>query len=579
MSHSATRAKRQPDRTRCALVRLLLLASLLVPLAVQAQSLVDTLTDAQTATQSAPQASQAGPTPSFIPPPRGARQPLPVEAGKPPPFGVNLFTGNFLKTRQDGLNPEYRVMQGDQVAVHAWGSVEFNDVFTVDGQGNLFVPGIGPVKVEGVRNTDLSKVVRAKIKETYKNSFEVYTNLVTAQPVLVYVTGAVNHPGRYAGLPSDSVLFFLDLAGGVDPALGSYRDIEVRRGGKRVARVDLYDFLLNGRIPTVQFRDGDTVLVKKRGPVVTLTGDVPRDALIELTAKARFGSDLLAVLPGSAGVAGASVTGFRNGQPFSKTLSLAHFEQSQLEDGDTVTLTGAGLSPTILVKIEGEHLGAPVIGVRRGSRLVDVLNHLRVEPGLADTRSIHVRRASVAAAQRDSINDALFRLERDALLALSDSAGEAAIRVQEAELTQRFVERARNIDPLGRVVTVRDGRQQNILLEDGDTIVIPVQTGVVRVSGQVTLAQAIAHQPDWRVSDYIRQSGGYADRADRDRLFLLKPSAEVVILDGDNVIVEAGDEILVLPRIDNKTLQNAADFMEVIYKIAISAAVALDLND
>jgi protein involved in polysaccharide export with SLBB domain len=149
--------------------------------------------------------------------------------------------------------------------------------------------------------------------------------------------------------------------------------------------------------------------------------------------------------------------------------------------------------------------------------------------------------------------------------------------VQEADLTQRFVERARNIDPLGRVVTVRGGVQQNILLEDGDTIVIPVKTGVVRVSGQVTIAQASAHQPDWTVADYVRQAGGYSDRADRDRLLLLKPSAEVVILDGDRVAVEAGDEILVLPRIDNKALQNAADFMEVIYRIAVSAAVVLDL--
>jgi hypothetical protein len=60
-------------------------------------------------------------------------------------------------------------------------------------------------------------------------------------------------------------------------------------------------------------------------------------------------------------------------------------------------------------------------------------------------------------------------------------------------------------------------------------------------------------------------------------LLLLKPSAEVVILDDDRVAVEAGDEILILPRIDNKALQNAADFMEVIYRIAVSAAVVLDL--
>lgn len=550
---------------------------LLIPAWVQ--SATDTQTAGDRPGVGGEMVAPAIPQKSFIPPPRGAAQPLPAEPGKPAPFGANLFTGNFLKTRQDGLNPNYRVMPGDMVSVHAWGSVDINDIFTVDGQGNLFIPGIGPVPVQGVRNADLSSVVRAKIKETFINSFDVYTNLVTAQPVLVYVTGAVNHPGRYAGLPSDSVLFFLDLAGGVDPALGSYREIEIRRAGKRVETIDLYRFLLDGVIPHFQFRDGDTVLVRKRGPVVVLSGDVPRDALVELTPGARKGSDLLAVLPGSAGTAGAAIKGFRGGQPFSESLPLAAFADRVLEDGDRVTLVGAGLSPNILVRIEGEHLGSPMIGVRRGARLVDVLNHIQVDPGLADTRSVHIRRASVAAAQRDSINDALFRLERDALLALSDSAGEAAIRVQEADLTQRFVERARNIDPLGRVVTVRDGVQRNIPLEDGDTIVIPVQSGVVRVSGQVTFAQAVAHQPDWRISDYVRQAGGFSDRADRDRLLLLKPSAEVVILDGEDALVEAGDEILVLPRIDNKTIQNAADIMDIIYKVAISAAVALDLND
>jgi protein involved in polysaccharide export with SLBB domain len=529
------------------------------------------------AQEAAADPAAAAKEPSFIPPPRGSAGMLPAEEGRPPPFGANLFTGNFLKTRQDGLNPDYQVMEGDQVAVHAWGSVEVNGIFTVDGQGNIFIPGIGPVKVAGVRNANLSDAVRAKLKETYINSFEVYTNLVTAQPVLVYVTGAVNHPGRYAGLPSDSVLFFLDLAGGVDPALGSYRDIDILRNGRRLARVDLYDFLLQGKIPTVQFRDGDTVLVRKRGPVIELSGDVARDALVELTDKARSGADLLSVLPGAAGTASASITGFRDDRPFSNTVAIEEFTSLRLENGDRVVLSGAGLSPTMLINIEGEHHGAPVLAVRRGARLVDVLNHLRIDPDLADPGAVHIRRSSVARAQRDAINDALFRLERDALLSLSDSAGEAAIRVQEADLTQRFVERARNIDPLGRVVTSRDGVQQNIPLEPGDTIVIPVQNSVVRISGQVTLAQAVTHQPDWTIEDYVEQAGGFADRADRDRLLLLKPSARVVVLNDLDVTVEPGDEILVLPRIDNKTIQNAADIIDIIYKVAIAAAVAVDL--
>jgi hypothetical protein len=93
----------------------------------------------------------------------------------------------------------------------------------------------------------------------------------------------------------------------------------------------------------------------------------------------------------------------------------------------------------------------------------------------------------------------------------------------------------------------------------------------------VTLEQAVTHQPVWTMEDYVEQAGGFADRADRDRLLLLKPSARVVVLNDLDVTVEPGDEILVLPRIDNKTIQNAADIIDIIYKVAIAAAVAVDL--
>lgn len=515
-------------------------------------------------------ATPAVSTPLPAPPPA-------VKAGSElQPFGANLFTGNFLRTRQDGLNPDYIVARGDQVAVHAWGSVEINDQFMVDAQGNIFLPGIGPVKVEGVRNADLSRVVRARIRDVYINNFEVYTNLVTSQPVLVYVTGQVRHPGRYAGLPNDSVLFFLDLAGGIDMALGSYRRIDIIRNGKLLAKVDLYDFLLNGNIPRVTLREGDTILVRKRGPVVELGGDVARPALIELTPGARRGTDLFAVVPQAAGAVEVSMVGFRNGQPYNRTLPVSAFKTEQLADGDRVTLTGAGLPPTVLVRIQGEHLGPQVMAVRRGARLVDLLNQIRVDPQLADVRSIHLYRPSVARAQKESINDSLVRLERDSLLALSDSRGEAEIRTKEADLVQRFVERARLVEPLGRVVTVRDGLQQNIPLEPDDTIVIPRITDVVRMSGQVMMAQAVVHRPGVTVAEYIQMAGGYAARADEERVLLLKPNASVAITALDTA-VEPGDEILVLPKADTKRIQTAADIMDILYKIAVSAAVALDL--
>ena len=504
------------------------------------------------------------------------RTPSFSDAEDPAPFGANLFTGNFLKTRADGLNPDYVVARGDQVAVYAWGSVEINDVFTVDAQGNIFLPGIGPVRLEGVRNADLSQVVRRKIQEVYINNFNVYTNLVTSQPVLIYVTGFVQHPGRYAGLPNDTLLYFLDLAGGIDTDLGSYRRIEVIRNGRVLANVDLYDFLIDGNIPRIRLRDGDTILVKKRGPVVELSGDVARSAQIELTDAAKQGRDLLDVVPQAASAVEVSVTGFRGGQPYNRTVSVGAFGSVKLADGDRVTLSAGGLAPTILVKIEGEHLGPPVMSVRRGARLVDVLDYVKVDPALADVSAVHIYRPSVARAQKESINDSLVRLERDSLLALSDSRGEAEIRATEAELVQKFVERASLIEPLGRVVTARDGVQQNIPLEPEDTIVIPRKSDVIRVSGQVMMAQAVVHRPDITVADYIEMAGGYAVRADEDRVLLLKPNASVTITPLD-ARVGPGDEILVLPKADTKLVQMGIDIMDVIYKIAISAKVALDL--
>ena len=75
--------------------------------------------------------------------------PAPTETGVQP-FGAALFNGNFLKTREDGLNPNYVVAPGDQVNVRTWGAVNINDIYTVDSQGNIFLPDIGPLHLEGV---------------------------------------------------------------------------------------------------------------------------------------------------------------------------------------------------------------------------------------------------------------------------------------------------------------------------------------------------------------------------------------------------------------------------------------------
>jgi len=492
------------------------------------------------------------------------------------PFGANLFKGNFLQAREDGLNAGYVIMPGDHVSVNAWGSVEMNQVFVVDGQGNIFLPGIGPIHLEGVKNGDLTNQVKKGIQRVYSRYFDVYTNLITAKPVGVYVTGGVIRPGRYAGIPSDSVLFFMDQAGGVDPQLGSYRDVSILRDGKVVSTVDLYDFILRGKITNHQFEEGDTVLVQRRGPIVELQGNVAAPSLIEFKKGGMTGSDALDVIPGAALTTEVTIRGNRHGSPFAHTMSIKEFASFTLADGDVIELRDDGRSDTILVHLEGEHQGPSMLAVRRGSRLVDVLNYVRVDPTLANTASVYLRRQSVAKAQKDTINDSLFRLERAALLGLSSTDNEASIRVKEAELTRQFVERARLIQPLGRVVTTRRDELLNVLLEEGDQIVVPLYSNLVHIGGEVFMSQAVTYIEGATAGDYIRLSGGYTDRAHKDRVIILRSNADVVIADADTTVLP-GDEVLVPPRVDSKTLQNFMDVTQVVYQIAVAAGVVVAL--
>jgi protein involved in polysaccharide export with SLBB domain len=156
-------------------------------------------------------------------------QPLPLPAlpnaaigAKPVVFGSQIFSGRFANQGLSGFNPDYEIASGDRITLRMWGALNYEAVQVVDAQGNIFVPNAGPIHIRGVRNQDLNQRVDEQIKRTFKANVGVYATLESAQPVRVFVTGYVRAPGLYGGLSSDSVLGFLDRAGGIDPDRGSY---------------------------------------------------------------------------------------------------------------------------------------------------------------------------------------------------------------------------------------------------------------------------------------------------------------------------------------------------------------------
>ncbi len=491
------------------------------------------------------------------------------------PFGASLFGGQFARERTSGLNPNYRIAPGDQVAVNLYGAQTFSEVVPVDAQGNLFIPEVGPVQVAGLPNRALQGAVEGRVRRVFTENVQVYVNLLGAQTLGVFVTGAVVNPGRYSGLPSDSLLTFIDKAGGIDLARGSFRDVQIKRGGKRIAEADLYDFLLDGSLPTPQFRDGDVILVGPIGGAVAVDGDVRAPAAFEFGSFPVIGRQLAAYARPLTDVTHVALSGFRNGQPVNAYLSYEDFLETRLLDGDLVMFQSDLRAEEVFVSVEGEHLGAARLAIARGAQLEGVLDMIAVDPNVAATDAIYLRRASVARDQKRALDRSLDELERTALAALSQTSSQAEIRAAEAELVLEFIKRARNVRPDGRVVVSTDQGRANIRLEPGDEIVIPQKTDLVLISGEVTLPQSVAFQEGATVEDYVERAGGYAERADPDKVIVIRASGEA--LRGPDTTIRRGDQILVLPIVDQKYFQVATDIVEVLFRVAIIAATVIAL--
>ncbi|WP_052700819.1 polysaccharide biosynthesis/export family protein [Methylocucumis oryzae] len=177
-------------------------------------------------------------------------------------FGANLFTGSFARSGATPFNPDYIVNVGDNIQLRFWGAFEYDSALTVDPQGNIFVPHVGPVRVLGARNQDLQRLVDSAVRRIFRANVYSYASLAAAQPVRVYVAGFVNRPGLYSGTSMDSLLNYIDQAGGIDLERGSFLNIQIKRNDYTRATINLYDFILQGRMPIVQLGNGDVIFCR-----------------------------------------------------------------------------------------------------------------------------------------------------------------------------------------------------------------------------------------------------------------------------------------------------------------------------
>ncbi|MGB0571049.1 MAG: polysaccharide biosynthesis/export family protein [Alphaproteobacteria bacterium] len=505
------------------------------------------------------------------------------EVGTPPsgrefglqPYGSQIFRRANLLDRKLAISRDYRISPGDQIAVRTWGAWDSENVLAVDLQGNIFLPRIGPVQVMGLRNAELSGAVTRAVGALFIDNVQIYTNLIGVQPISVFVTGSVIVPGQYPGQPLDSLLYYLSRAESIDSQRGSYRDIRIIRNSETIAKVDLYQFLTNGELPSIEFRDGDTIVVGMRRSTVAVYGAVTNSFRYEIPSGETRGKDILPIVGPLPEASHVLVRGIREDGAFSDYVSFADFAEMLLYDGDELIFEEDRISNEILVKAIGNSGGPSRFSVRRSMRLGDVLSLIEVDPKVADTDAIFLRRKSVAERQRQAIERSLFELQRTVLTGESTSTTESGIRVHEAQLIERFVKNVRAVEPEGRVV-LSGMRPLDVPMEDGDEIVIPEKTDLVLISGEVQVPQTVVWRKEWSVDDYLEAAGSVGKRGDSGNVLVVHIDGSI---DTNPTRVSKGDHLMVLPKTSVKYFALFKDIVEVVSKVALTGAITVNAFD
>ncbi|MDF3056673.1 MAG: polysialic acid transporter [Rariglobus sp.] len=494
-----------------------------------------------------------------------------------PIFGSQLFQGDFKETSFTGFNPNYQVGIGDIVQIMIWGAMESALDLPVDAKGNIFIPKVGPIPVAGVRNDELNKVITARIRQVYKDNVESYAHLRSTQTVKVFVSGFVAQPGLYQGFSSDSVLFFLDRAGGIDPERGSYLNVALLRANEVVSRANLYDFLGKGTLPLTQFRDGDVILVEPRGHTVVVKGEVVNPGRFEFLGDTTPLDRILALASPASGSTMVSVRRAGGGNAHVIVVPLDQVSTINLEPGDQVEITGRNVSRNLLISYTGEHDGPANIVLPNGTQLREALSRI-VPTQFSDTKSVQIFRRSVAERQKALLMQSLDNLERSVLNASSVSLEEAQLRQAEAETIFAFIKRAREVEPKGQIMLESLKDAEALSLEDGDTIHIPPLSSLVTVHGEVKYPNTQTYREGDSVKHYVKRAGGLSDNADKSEIIVMRPNGVIdSVGNGRGADIGPGDEIIVMPKPDSKKLLFAKEITTIIYQIALGARVAIGL--
>jgi protein involved in polysaccharide export with SLBB domain len=419
------------------------------------------------------------------------------------PFGYLTFKGRVAASFQPPTDmpvpQDYVVGPGDIVSVQLFGNVNAQNELPVNRDGNINFPEIGPIAVAGLEFSEMRDVIEQRVGE---QMIGVRTSITMGElrSIRVFVLGDVNRPGSYSVSSLSTVTNAMYLAGGVAPG-GTLRDVQIKRNGKLVRRIDGYEFMLRGDTSDdIRLQPGDVIFVPPVGVQVGIEGEVRRPAIYEINGEKTV-ADVIDLAGGTLPTAYRGKVRLERVGPdadrrvVSVDLRDPKGRSTPIVDGDVIYVDPVIDRLAGSVRLTG-HLYRPgAYQWTSGMRLSDLIPSLSYLKPKADRNYLLIRREIEASGPVSTVSADL----------------EAALRSPHSDADPVLLERDEIF-----VFDLETGRKRQIgpILED---LALQASFGEpgreVAVSGHVRAPGRYPLEDGMRVSDLIRAGAGLQEAA------------------------------------------------------------------
>ena len=306
-------------------------------------------------------------------------------------FGHRVFNSRNLtfEPNENTATPQnYRLGPGDEIVIDIWGVSEDHLRHTITPEGNIMIAQLGPLYLNGLTISEANDHIRSAFASKYSGvdseSTDISVTLGQLRTIQVDIMGEVSLPGTYRLSSFSNVFHALYKAGGINN-IGSMRNVEVYRNGRRIATVDIYDFLFNGKQQgNIRLQEGDMIMVPPYSQLVTVEGNVKRPMRYELKADEKL-ADAIEYAGGFSSDAYTDMVKVARTSGREKELfnvATDEFKSYPLHDGDIVTIGTALDRYSNRVELRGAAMRPGLYSLGSGIKTVrDLINNAE---GLAE---------------------------------------------------------------------------------------------------------------------------------------------------------------------------------------------------